>query len=107
VTTEEMLSQLPAFVDPEGARGVDAVVDLVVDGDRFQFVLRGGVLAVARDGGEQPALTVRVSEQDLHAVAEGRAHPVALFTTGRLKASGDLFLAYRLRKAFKIPPGYG
>jgi putative sterol carrier protein len=107
MTTEELLAELPGFVDPEGARGMDAVVDLVVDEDRFQFVLRETVLVVTRDGAEAAALTVRVSEEDLHAVAAGRAHPVKLFAAGRLRASGDLFLAYRLRRAFVIPPGYG
>ena len=101
MTVGELLAHAPAYVDPVGARGIDAVVDLVVDDERHQLVLRDAVLTVTRDGPETAALTVRTSADDLLGMVEGRRRPMELYATRRLTAEGDLLLALRLRKAFR------
>jgi putative sterol carrier protein len=103
MTVEELFALAPQHVDPVAARGVDRVVDLVVDGERHQLVVRDGAAAITRDGTERPQLTVRMSGQDVLAIAEGRAHPVKLFFAGRIRAEGDLWGSRALKDVFVNP----
>ncbi len=103
MTVEELLALAPQYVDPAGARGVDRVVDLVVDDERHQIVVRGGAATVTRDGPERPQLTVRMAAEDVFAIAEGRAHPVKLFFAGRIRAEGDLWGSRALKDVFVNP----
>ena len=106
MTIAELLALAPQYVDREAARGVDRVVDVVVDGERHQLVVRDGAATVTPDGPEKPHLTVRMAADDVHAIVEGRAHPVMLYLSGRIKTEGDLFGSRALKDVFKPPrPG--
>ncbi len=103
MTVEELFALAPQHVDPVAARGVDRVVDLVVDGERHQLVVRDGAATVTVDGAEQPHLTVRMAADDVFALAEGRAHPVGLYLAGRIRTEGDLWGSRVLKDVFKPP----
>ena len=103
MTVGELLAHAPACLDREAARGVDRVVDLVVDGERHQLVVRDGAATVTPDGPETPDLVVRMSAEDVHAIAEGRAHPVALYLGGHIRTEGDLWGSRMLKDVFKPP----
>lgn len=106
MTVEEILAQAPEFVDPAKAKGVDRVIDLHVDEERWQFVLRDGAATMVRDGSEKADVTLRFAADDLFAVIRREADPIKLFAAGRLQASGDLWGARVLRDVFRRPPGY-
>ena len=99
----ELLAQAPQYLDPTAARGVDRVVDLVVDGERHQLVVRDGEATVIPDGPEAPHLTVHMAAEDVLAIAAGRAHPVTLYLTGRIRTEGDLWGSRVLKDVFKPP----
>ena len=103
MTIAELLAMAPQFVDPVAARGVDRVVDLVIDGERHQLVVRDGAATVTPDGGETPHPTVRMAAEDVFAIAEGRAHPVGLYLTGRIRTEGDLWGSRALKDVFRPP----
>jgi putative sterol carrier protein len=106
VTVEDILSQAPDYVDPAKADGIEQVVDLHVDEERWQFVLRDGLATMVRDGVEEPHVTVRFAAEDLFAVVRGEANPAKLYAAGRLQASGDLWGARVLKDVFRRPPGF-
>ncbi len=103
MTVAELLALAPAYLDPEAARGVDRVVDVVVDGERHQLVVRDGAATVTPDGAEAAHLTVRMAAEDVFAIAEGRAHPVGLYLTGRIRTEGDLWGSRVLKDVFRPP----
>ena len=103
MTVAELLALAPQYLDREAARGVDRVVDLVVDGERHQLVVRDGAATVTPDGGEAPHLTVQLAGDDVLAIVEGRAHPVTLYLTGRIRTEGDLWGSRVLKDVFKPP----
>lgn len=103
MTVEELLAYAPQYVDPQAARGVDKVVDLVVDAERHQLVVRDGAATVTRDGPERPALTVHMTADDVFAIVRGEAHPVRLFLAGRIRTEGDLWGARVLKDVFRPP----
>ncbi len=108
MTVEELFALAPQYVDPEGARGVDRVVDIVLDEtDRHQLVVRDGAATITRDGPERPQLTVRMSTEDVLAIADGRAHPVKLFFAGRIRTEGDLWGSRALKDVFVNPHAAG
>ncbi len=103
MTVGELIAPAPAYLDAEAARGVDRVVDLVVDGERHQLVVRDGAATVTPDGAEAPHLTVHMAGEDVFALAEGRAHPIGLYLAGRIRTQGDLWGSRVLKDVFKPP----
>ncbi len=104
MTLAELLALAPGYLDPVAARGVDRVVDLVVDGERHQLVVRDGAATVTPDGPESAQLTVHMAAEDVFAIVEGRAHPVGLYLAGRVRTQGDLWGSRVLKDVFRPPP---
>ena len=68
---------------------------LVFDGGTCRTTTR------APDG--EPRTTLSVSALDLLRLASGQEQPMALFQSGGIKISGDLFFAAQLQGMFRIP----
>jgi putative sterol carrier protein len=51
----------------------------------------------------EPRTTLTVSALDLLRLASGQEPPMAMFQSGRVKISGDLFFAAQLQGMFRIP----
>jgi putative sterol carrier protein len=66
---------------------------------------RRPLLAVSKvdfDGVATAACTLDLSDADFMAMATGQADPMKLFTSGKLKVSGDATLATRLTKLLQM-----
>ena len=82
------------ITDGDGGEPVETWY-LVFDGGTCRTTTR------APDG--QPRTTLTVSALDLLRLASGQEQPMAMFQTGRIKISGDLFFAAQLQGMFRIP----
>ena len=72
--------------------------------DTWYLVFDGGTCRTttrAPDG--DPRTTLTVSALDLLRLASGQEQPMAMFQSGRIKISGDLFFAAQLQGMFRIP----
>ena len=105
-TAEEVKSLFPAMVErflPEKAAGIEASVLFDLSGDnggRYWLALSGGVISSGEGDIADPAMTMRASADDWHAVATGEMNAMHAFMTGKLKIQGDMSLAMKLQTMF-------
>jgi len=94
----EVIKQNPDVVGKVG------VVYLFKVGDK-QFVvdLKNGAGGVTAGGGTGEC-TLELSEPDFLDLTQGKADPMKLFTTGKLKISGNVMASQKLQSLFKIDP---
>lgn len=105
-SSEEVKGLFPAMVErfiPEKAEGITANIQFDLAGDNgglFWLKIAGG--AVDHGAGEidSPAMTVKASADDWHAVATGQMNAMQAFMTGKLKVLGDMSLAMRMQTMF-------
>ena len=70
----------------------DVLIDL---GAAKIFISRTG--QVSETAGDMVDVTLRISEDDLVAVLEGKENVISLFTMGRIEVEGDMDIAIRLK----------
>jgi putative sterol carrier protein len=93
--TDRIRSLLPQLA------ALDARVKFVVEGEGLILVdARKTPPAVSHDDGEADC-TVRLSEQKLHDLLDGRLSPTLAYTLGQLKVEGSLGIAMRLANALE------
>jgi putative sterol carrier protein len=93
--TDRIRSLLPQLA------ALDARVKFVVDNEGVILVdARKTPPAVSHDDGEADC-TVRLSEQKLHDLLDGRLSPTLAYTLGQLKVEGSLGIAMRLANALE------
>ncbi|KUO96291.1 SCP2 sterol-binding domain-containing protein [Ferroacidibacillus organovorans] len=93
--------------DPHAAKGVNAKIVYELSGSdatMWTLSVQDGVLDVreGKDEGRVQAV-VRMSSDDFVKVALGKANPMTLFMTGKLKIDGDPFMAQKFQSFFKKP----
>jgi putative sterol carrier protein len=109
---DEIFGRMAEHVEPEKARGTDAVVHFkILDRpeelgggyDHYEVVFEDGA-CIASDHPEREAkVTIKVGAVDFLKLAANKASGPTLFMTGKLKLEGDVMLATRLTSFFRIP----
>jgi putative sterol carrier protein len=106
---DEIFKRMGEFLKPETAQGVDAVVHWQIldrpDGgfDHYELVIKGGKATVTNEPQHEPRVTFKVGAVDFLKLVTGNANGPILFTTGKLKISGDLVFAAQIAGMFRIP----
>ena len=96
-------------LDAEAAGDTSAVLEWQVatgpdaPPHRFQLVIADGACAVDPAAGREPDVVFTIAGVDFLRMVAGMGDPGEYFMFGRLKATGDLFLAARSRTFF-VPP---
>ncbi len=109
---DEIFGRMADHVDPEKARGTDAVVHFkILDRpeelgggyDHYEVIFEDGSGRASDRPKREPNVTLKVGALDFLKLAAGKASGPTLFTTGKLKLQGDVMLASRLTGFFRIP----
>jgi putative sterol carrier protein len=109
---DEIFSRMAEHVEPEKARGTDAVVHFkVLDRpeelgggyDHYEVVFEEGRCTASDQPEREPSVTIKVGAVDFLKLAASKASGPTLFMTGKLKLEGDVMLASRLTGFFRIP----
>ena len=66
--------------------------------------LDGGAGGVSEGASKPPKCTLELSDADFMAMCTGKADAMKLFTTGKLKISGDVMASQKLEFLRKLPP---
>jgi len=109
VVLDEIFKRMGEHLRPETARGVDAVVHWKIlerpDGghDHYELVIKDGKATVSDSPQHEPRVTFAVGAVDFLKLVTGNANGPILFTTGKLKISGDLVFAAQIAGMFRIP----
>ena len=71
--------------------------------DHYELVIKDGKAAVSSTPQHEPRVTFSVGAVDFLKLVTGNANGPILFTTGKLKISGDLVFAAQIAGMFRIP----
>jgi putative sterol carrier protein len=109
---DEIFGRMADHVDPQRARGLDAVVHFkILDRpedqgggyDHYEVVFEDGRCEASDEPTRDPQVTIKVRPVDFLKLAANQASGPTLFMTGKLKLEGDVMLASRLTSFFRIP----
>jgi len=109
---DEIFGRMAAHVEPERARGTDAVVHFkILDRpeslgggyDHYEVVFEDGKCTASDRIERDPQVTIRIGPVDFLKLAANQASGPTLFVTGKLRLEGDVMLASRLTSFFRIP----
>ena len=89
--------------NPEIAAKVGVVYGFKVGDKRYTLDLKNGAGSVAAGEGAAEC-TLELAEADFLDLTQGKADPMKLFTTGKLKISGNVMASQKLQALFKIDP---
>jgi DNA-binding HxlR family transcriptional regulator len=104
LSIDSMMLSLMTLFDPSACPGFEAVVDVVLDEQRFRLTIAGGQLAVTRDGGGRPVDVVLDTDQDTLLNLLRTDAPLAdAVNGGALRLTGDPAVVERFRKMFPLP----
>jgi putative sterol carrier protein len=109
---DEIFGRMAAHVEPERARGTDAVVHFkILDRpesigggyDHYEVVFDDGRCTASDRIERDPQVTIKVGAVNFLKLAANQASGPTLFLTGKLRLEGDVMLASRLTGFFRIP----
>jgi putative sterol carrier protein len=109
---DEIFSRMAEHVEPEKARGTDAVVHFKIPGrpeeegggnDHYEVIFENGSCTAGDQPAQEPKVTIKVGGVDFLKLAASKTSGPTLFMTGKLKLEGDVMLAGRLTGFFRIP----
>jgi len=94
MTARELLLRVPQAIKPD-ADAPDAVIQFDT-AEPIHYVVRGGVVRSVDGTAGNADVTVKVKDDDLVKMLQGKLNPMTALMTGRLKVKGDVGLAQRL-----------
>jgi 3-hydroxyacyl-CoA dehydrogenase/3a,7a,12a-trihydroxy-5b-cholest-24-enoyl-CoA hydratase len=89
--------------NPEIPAKVGVIYKFIVGGTPYLIDLKNGAGSVAQSEGAAEC-TLELAESDFLDLTQGKADPMKLFTTGKLKISGNVMASQKLQSLFKIDP---
>lgn len=111
-TLDEVFRRMAEHVEPDKARGNDAVMHWkILDRpgggyDHYEVVLEDGRCVVSEQPAREPRVTFRIGPVEFLKLVSGNAAGPMLFMAGKLKIEGDLLFAAQAASLFRIPgPG--
>jgi putative sterol carrier protein len=102
-TARQLLEEMPETFRGERAGRADVVVQFQISGEgggNWYVTIRDKTCTVSEGVAESPDATVRVDASDYVALSTGKLSSMRAFTTGKVKASGDISLLQRMDRWF-------
>jgi putative sterol carrier protein len=105
----EIFARMADHLDPQKAKGKDAVVHFQILGgpdgahDDFEVIVRDGKCEVSETPTEKPRVTLKVEPVAFLKLITNQKSGPELFMTGKLKIEGDLMFAPQIAGLFQIP----
>ena len=94
----EFFESLPSRVNGKRAEGIDASYVFAIDGaGTWTVKVADGKVAVT-EGDAGGDCTISASEATFEKIVEGRQNPLTAYMTGKIKVSGDLSAATKLKE---------
>jgi putative sterol carrier protein len=106
MTPQEIFDQMPANLNPDAAKGMNAVIQFNLSGDQggqWNVAIKDGKAEVHQGTASSPNMTLSMSAQDYVDMIMGKLNGQMAFMSGKLKISGDMGLAMKMQSLFKRP----
>ncbi len=103
-TTEDVFAVIEEFLkqNPDVAGKVNTTYLWKIGPHTWTLDLKGA--GAVKPGGDSGECTLELSEEDFLAMTQGKADPMKLFTTGKLKISGNVMASQKLSFLSKMDP---
>ena len=99
---QDVWARLKASFHPERVTGIDAEIQLEVEGEGdYYLVIRHQQLTAESGKAPNPRLKLKANRADLNAILQGKLDPGSAFFQGKLAIQGDMGLALQLVSFFK------
>ena len=106
VTIQKLMEAMPGAFIPENAEGIDAVTHFSFNGDNggdWTVTIRDQKIKVEPGKTlEKPTLSLHGNAQDILDIFYGKLDPTKAFMLGKLRMKGNMGLAFKLAKLFRI-----
>ena len=99
----EIFAVMPAEMDADKAKGIHATFQFELDGPdggTWAVEILDGTCNVKNQATENPEVTIKMSDQDFVALANGELKAVPAFLSGKIRVYGDYGLATKLPVLF-------
>jgi len=106
VTPEQIVEQMPQFLDPAKAGSTSATIQFDISGDnagKYWVRIHDGSAEAGKGEAENPSLTLMAESGDFVKIMLGQIDGTAAFMQGKLKIKGDMGLAIKMQSLFKRP----
>lgn len=101
MTLDEIFTKMPTAVDPNGASGVNAVVQFNCSTPRYVTIADGAATVTEGTAGE-PTVSITMADEDLRDLLTGELDGMTAFMTGKVQLEGDMMFAQRLGSIFDL-----
>jgi len=101
----EVFARVPAALDAEAAKGVNAVFQFDISGSgggSWNVTIRDGACEVQQGSHDRPDVTMAMSSETWLAIINRELNGVQAFMSGKLKLSGNMMLAQKYQSLFKF-----
>ena len=106
MTPKEIFEAMPANLDPNGAKGVNATIQFNLSGDNggeWYVTIKDGAATTSAGKAPSANMTMSMAAQDYVDMITGKLNGQMAFMSGKLKISGDIRLAMKMQTLFKRP----
>jgi putative sterol carrier protein len=97
-SAREFFEGLPARIDPERARALDAAYRFDIDGAGSWRVESEGDRLVVGESDAPADCVIRADERTFLRIVRGEQSPMGAYMTGKVRVEGDVGLALKLRE---------
>lgn len=97
MTVRELLLRVPQAIR-DGAEAPDSVVQFDME-EPIHYVVEGGSVRSVEGVADKADVVVKVRQDDLLKMIEGKLNPMTALMLGKVRVKGDVGLAQRLIKA--------
>jgi putative sterol carrier protein len=104
-TVSEIFEKMPTVFNAAAATGLDAVFQFNITGDEagdYCVVIKDGACKVEKGVHDSPSVTLSLAGVDWLAICNGKLDGMAAFMSGKLKATGNIMLAQRIKSLFPL-----
>ena len=106
LTPQEIIEKIPGAFQADKAEGLDATFQFDISGDQgglWYAQIKDAACQVFSGRDTSPNITISIGDQNFVKLMNGRLDGTMAFMTGKLKVKGDMGLAMRLSRIFKLP----
>jgi putative sterol carrier protein len=102
-SVKEVFDGMPEAFNATSAQGLDAVFQFEITGDgggNWSVSIKDGGCQISEGTHDAPTTTLTMSGETWLAMVNGELDGMQAFMSGKLKVSGDIMLANRIRELF-------
>jgi putative sterol carrier protein len=102
-SSKQVFEQMPAHLNKDAAKGLNAVFQFDLSGDgggKWAVLVNNDQCQIQEGAHPSPNVTISMSAKDHLDLATGKLNGQMAFMTGKLRIQGDMGLALKLQSLF-------